>query len=69
MGRNWYEPFGRNCLQDDKVKHEVITLHDGTIDVDVDPSTKLVNIEDLDKKVTDLLSLHGLNGSVFRNAL
>jgi len=60
------KPFDRNCLQDDKVRHEVVTLPDGTIDVDADPlSTKLVNIEDLIKKSTDLLSIHGLNGSVF----
>jgi len=57
----------RNCLQDDKVRHEVVTLPDGTIDVDIDPlSTKLVSIEDLNKKATDLLSMHGLNGSLFR---
>jgi len=48
------------------VRHEAVTLPDGTIDVDIDPlSTKLVNIEDLNKKAADLLSMHGLNGSVF----
>ena len=31
------EAFDRNCLQDDKVKHEVVTLPDGTIDIDADP--------------------------------
>ena len=61
------KPFDRNCLQDDKVRHEVVTLPDGTIDVDKNPlSTKLVNIEDLNNKSTDLLSMHGLNGSIFR---
>jgi len=59
------KPFDQNCLQDDKVRHEVVTLPDGTINVDTDPlSTKLVNIEDLNKKATDLLSMHRLNGSV-----
>ena len=59
------KPFDRSFLQDNKVKHKVVTLPDRTINVDVDPlSAKLINTEDLNKKETDLLSLYGLNGSV-----
>jgi len=61
------KPFDQNCLQDDKMRHEVVTLPDRMIDVDTDPLIiKLVNVEDLNKKSTDLLSMHRLNGSVFR---
>ena len=36
---------------------------DGTINVDADPLTnKFLQTEDLNKKSTELLDLHGLNG-------
>ena len=60
-------PFDRNCLRDNKVKHEVLTLEDGTIDVDTDPlATKLLSIEEFNKIETSLLDLHRLNGSAFK---
>ena len=34
------DPFNRNCLKDNKVKHEIVILEDGTIDVDADPLTE-----------------------------
>ena len=56
--------FDRNCLRYNKVKHEVVTLEDGTIDVDADPlATKLLSIEELNKSAISLLDLHGLDGS------
>jgi len=61
------QPFDRNCLQDDKVKNKVVTLPDGTFNVDSDHlCTKLLNTEDLNKKATDLLTLHDLDRNVFR---
>ena len=36
----WYDigalPFNRKCLQDDKVKHEIVSLYDSNVDVDSD---------------------------------
>ena len=44
-------PFDRNCLLDDKVKHEIVLTEDGAIDIDVDPlSQKLSNIENMNKQ-------------------
>ena len=34
-------PFNRKCLEDTKVKHKVLELPDGTIDVDADPLSSL----------------------------
>ena len=60
-------PFNRKCLQDDKVKHEIVMHEDGTIDVDADPlSVKLLEIEGVNKTSIALLDLHGLDGSVFK---
>ena len=43
-------PFDRNCLLDDKVKHQIVVTKDSTIDVDTDPlSTKLLKIEGMNK--------------------
>ena len=37
--------FYRNCLINDKVKHEIVVTEDGAIDIDADPlSTKLLHI-------------------------
>ena len=33
-------PFNRNCLKDNKVKHEIVILEYGTMDVDADPLTE-----------------------------
>ena len=39
-------PFNRKCLKYKKVKHDIVILEDGTIDVDADPLTeKLLNIK------------------------
>ena len=39
-------PFNRNCLKDNKVKHEIVILEDGTIYVETDPLTeKLLKIK------------------------
>ena len=39
-------PFNQNCLKDNKVKHDIVILEDGTINVDSDPLTeKLLKIK------------------------
>ena len=39
-------PFNRRCLEDAKVKHKVVELPDGTIDLKADPLTEnLLQIE------------------------
>ena len=49
------------------MKCKAVTLPDGNIDVDSDPlCTKLMNIEDLNKKATNILTIHGLDGNIFR---
>ena len=60
-------PFTRKCLQNDKVKHEIVMQEDGTIDVDADHlSVKLLEIEGMNKTSTALLDLHGLDGILFK---
>ena len=62
-------PFNRSCLQDHNVKHEIITDTNGVIDVDADPlSVKLLQIEDMNKRSTDLLNLHGLDGDILKTS-
>ena len=59
------KPFDCNCLQG-KVKHEVITLPDGTITVDATSLLeKLLHTEDLNKKATYLLIMNGLDEIMF----
>ena len=46
-------PFDRNWLLDDKVKHEILVTEDGAIDVDEYPlSKKLLQIENQNKRAT-----------------
>ena len=60
-------PFTRKCLEDNNVKHEIVTLEDGTIDVDADPlAVKLLEIEDLNSRSTSFLDLNGLKGSILK---
>ena len=51
-------PFTRACLLDAKVKHEVVLLADGTIDIEADPqSTILIEFEKENKEaVAELIS-------------
>ena len=57
-------PFDRNWILDDKVKHEIVVTEDGAIDIDADPlSTKLLQIENQNKRATELLQLNGYNRS------
>ena len=61
------QPFDRNCLRDNKVKHEIVISSDGTIDIDADPlAQKLAGIECLNKTATDLLLMHGYDSKVFK---
>ena len=62
-------PFDRKCLQDDKVKHEIVLLEDGTIDIDADPLTeKLIAIERANKEAVDFLTKCGYDGEQFRKS-
>ena len=62
-------PFTRNYLNHEKVKHEVVIEVDGTIDIDSDRlSTKLISIEDLNRKATNLLDMNSLKGDVLRKS-
>ena len=36
-----FYPFTQACLLDSKVKHEVVLLPDGTIDLDADPQSTI----------------------------
>ena len=59
-------PFNRKCLEDAKVKHEVVELPDGTIDVDADPlSSKLLSIEKLNRDAVSFLIANGYGGKEF----
>ena len=59
-------PFNRKCLEDSKVKHEVLELPDGTLDVDADPLTsKLLQIERLNRAAVSFLVANGYDGTVF----
>lgn len=59
-------PFNRKCLEDAKVKQEVLELPDGTIDVDADPLTsKLLSIERLNRDAVSFLVANGYGGEEF----
>ena len=69
--RIWAEiginPFDRKCLQDDKVKLEIVLCEDGAIDVDADPvGVKLQEIEDINSRAVGTLDAHGFNGSALK---
>ena len=60
-------PFDRNCLLDEKVKHEIVVTEDDAIDVYADPlSTKLLRIDNQNERATELLQSNGYNGSAFK---
>ena len=59
-------PFNRNFLNDNKVKHEIVILEYGTIDVDDDPLTEeplKIKIENTD--CIEFLNEVGFDGSRF----
>jgi len=59
-------PFNRKCLEDAKVKHEVVELPDGTLDVDADPLTsKLLQIERLNMAAVSFLVANNYDGTAF----
>ena len=61
--------FGRNCLLDEKTKHEICFARNGAIGVDADSlSKKLLQIENQNKRATELLQLNGYIRSA-RNSL
>eukprot|EP00536_Pseudo-nitzschia_multiseries_P011042 jgi/Psemu1/27677/gm1.27677_g len=56
-------PFTRKCLGDRNVAHEMMTLADGTIDVDADPkSVALLELEWRNQVAVQMLVDHGFNG-------
>jgi hypothetical protein len=56
-------PFTRACLLDAKVKHEVVLLADGTIDLDADPqSTILIEFEKENKEAVARINQLGGDG-------
>ena len=58
--------FNRNCLKDNKVKHEILILEDGTIDVDAHPLTeKLLKINRENIDCIEFLNEVGFDGSQF----
>ena len=60
-------PFNRNCLKDDQVKHHIVVLADGTIDVDADPLTKTpLSMERSNMGAVDFLNEMGYDGEKFR---
>jgi hypothetical protein len=60
-------PFTRECLSDSQVRHEIVVDQEGTIDVDADPlTTKLLQIETLNKAACQVLKDHGCNTEPFR---
>ena len=60
-------PFTRNCLQDEKVQHELILLPDGSIDLSTDPNVAaLVAHEKKNSAAIKVLNDAGFNGEVFR---
>jgi hypothetical protein len=57
----------KKCLDDPKVRHEIVTDENGVIDVDADPQTiALLDVEALNTSACDILSTCGCNGEVFR---
>ena len=57
-------PFNRNCLKDNKLKHESVILEYGTINVDADPLTenlRKIKIENID--CIEFLNEVGFDGS------
>ena len=58
-----FYPFTRACLLDSKVKHEVVLLADGTIDLDADPqSTILIEFEKENKEAVAKINQLGGDG-------
>ena len=58
-----FYPFTRACLLDAKVKHRVVLLADGTIDLDADPqSTILIEFEKENKEAVAKINQLGGNG-------
>ena len=56
-------PFTCKCLEDNKVKHEIVVLPDGTIDIEADPlTTKLIIIEQENIKATNFIIDNGYAG-------
>ena len=53
-------PFTRKCLEYNKVKHEIVVLPDGTVDIELDPlTTKLIIIEQENIETTNFLIADG----------
>ena len=51
------------CLEDNKVKHEIVVLRDGTIGIEADPFTnKLISIEKENNEATYFLIANGYDG-------
>ena len=62
-----FSPFTRSCLEDTKVKHELIIRADGTIDETADPNTfVMLALEEENKAAVATLNSFGLDGSVLR---
>ena len=60
-----FSPFTRSCLEDTKVKHELIIRADGTIDETADPNTfEMLALEEENKAAVATLNSFGLDGSV-----
>jgi hypothetical protein len=60
-------PLTRACLNDPKVRHEIVMDANGVIDVDADPQTvTLLDLEVLNTSACDILSTFRCNGDVFR---
>ena len=59
-------PFDRNCLSDKKVKHEVIVLESGVVDIDADPlTTTLLNLQKQNQDAVDFLNKTDCDGNQF----
>ena len=59
-------PFNRNCLKDNKAKHEIVILEDGTINVDADPLTEnILKIKRENTECIKFLNEVGIDGSQF----
>ena len=60
-----FSPFTRSCLEDTKVKHELIIRADGTIDETADPNTfVMLALEEENKAAVATLNLFCLDGSM-----
>ena len=61
-----FYPFTRACLNDAKVRHEVVAKHDGIINLTQHTMVaKLLAIEDLNRAVCSILSNYDFKGGVF----